>query len=346
VRLSRIAEVLGCTVPTEETDREVSGIASAECAAPTSVVFVSDPRMLDAVRRCPAEVAIAKPGTQLPGKIVLEVRDPYVGYARVAQLFEDRQPLFEEPVHPTASVHPEATLEPRTWVGPGCVVGKDCHIGAGTILGAHCIIENGTVIGEDCRIDSGVIVRRMCRVGNRVFIQSGTVVGSEGFGNALENGVFVRIPCFGTVEIEDDVEIGANCTIDRGNFSATFIRRGARIDNLVHIAHNCEVGEHSAFAAQVGVSGSTTIGKHVLVGGQAGFVGHIHVGDKAFIGAQAGVSKGVENGGKVTGSPARDMMGMRRIEAAQSRLPELIKEVKELRRRLDAMEGTRPKDAG
>ncbi len=341
MKLSRIAQTLDCSIAPEDADREVTEISSPEDAVPSSIVFVADPRVLDAITASKAGFVIARPGTELPGKTVLAVQDPYLGYARVAQLFENRQPLFEEPLHPTAYVHPEATLGPDTWVGPGSVIGKGCRIGAHTVLGARCVVENDVEIGEECRLDAGAVIRRGCRIGNRVIIQSGAVIGSEGFGNAVENGEFVRIPCFGTVVIEDDVEIGANCTIDRGNFADTTVGRGTRIDNLVHLAHNCRVGEHSALAAQVGVSGSTTIGNHVLVGGQAGFVGHIHIGDNAFIGAQAGVSKGVEDGGKVTGTPARELMTTRRIDAVQSRLPELAKTVRDMSRRLKALEEMR-----
>jgi UDP-3-O-[3-hydroxymyristoyl] glucosamine N-acyltransferase len=172
-------------------------------------------------------------------------------------------------------------------------------------------------------------------MGNHVIVQSGAVVGSEGFGNAVDaEGAFVRIPCFGNVVIEDDVEIGANTTIDRGNFASTILHRGVKIDNLVHIAHNVIIGEHSALAAQAGISGSTRLGRRVMVGGQAGFVGHITIGDRTFVGAQAGVSKGTEAGAKITGYPARDIAKMRRIDASLAQLPQMVKELRKLRRRV------------
>jgi UDP-3-O-[3-hydroxymyristoyl] glucosamine N-acyltransferase len=193
-------------------------------------------------------------------------------------------------------------------------------------------MEKGASTGADCRIDSGAVLRRNVRIGNRVIIQSGAVVGSEGFGNAMAPEGWVRIPCFGTVVIEDDAEIGANVTIDRGNFAPTVIGRGARIDNLVQIAHNVEIGAHTAMAAQVGISGSTRVGSRVMIGGQAGFVGHITIGDGAFVGAQAGVRSSVNPGAKVSGYPARDLTAMHRIDVALERLPDALKELRRLRK--------------
>jgi UDP-3-O-[3-hydroxymyristoyl] glucosamine N-acyltransferase len=275
---------------------------------------------------------IVRPGCVLAGKILLEVHDPYLGCALVAKLFEDRNPLFGDTVHPTSFIHPSAKVHPTVCAGPYCVIGKACRIGKGTLLGAHCIVENGSVIGEDCRIDSGAIVRRQCVIGNRVIIQSGAVIGGEGFGNArCEDGHWERIPSFGPVVIGDDAEIGANTTIDRGTFSPTIIGKGVKVDNLVMLAHNVAIGDHTAIAAQAGLSGSTTIGRRVMIGGQAGFTGHLTVGDDAFVGAQAGVAKDVENNKKVTGSPARGLIAQRRTEAAQQQVPGLIKEVKRLK---------------
>lgn len=332
MELSRIARSIGGTVSEEDGAIEITRIASPEDADESSIIFVADPRLLPEAQRSRARAVIVKSGVKVAGKALVEVADPYLGYARTAQLFEDRGPLFDGPVHPSAVVHPDATVHPDAHIGPLSVIGKGCRIGRDTIVGARVVIENQCHIGDSCHIDSGAVVRRGCVIGNRATIQSGAVIGSEGFGNAIDNGQWVHIPCFGNVIIEDDVHIGANVTVDRGNFGPTTIRRGARIDNLVHIAHNVEIGEHSALAAQVGISGSTTIGNHVLVGGQAGFVGHIKIGDGAFVGAQAGVSKGVEPGAKVTGYPARDLMTMRRIDAALAKLPDLVKEVRAIRR--------------
>lgn len=337
MKLRDIARVLNCSIADEAGEIEISGIASLEEADTHTITFLSNNKFLDTARTCKATVIIVQEGTAIEGKISLAVADPYLGYAKVAQLFEEREPLFEGPVHPAAIIDTTATIDPTVFIGPGTVIGKSCVIKEHTIIGAHCVIENETEIGAHSRIDSGVIIRRNSLVGNRVIIQSGTVIGSEGFGNAMENGTFVRIPCFGTVIIEDDVEIGANVTVDRGSFAPTIIRKGARIDNLVQIAHNVEVGEHSAIAGQTGISGSTKLEKGVILAGQVGLAGHLTIGERAFVGAKAGVSKNVEPGQKVTGYPARDLMKTRRVEAAQLRLPEMVKEIKRLRKELDQL---------
>jgi UDP-3-O-[3-hydroxymyristoyl] glucosamine N-acyltransferase len=340
VKLSAIAEALGAAVPDGCGEREVSGLSAPEQADARSIVFLSEKKYRESVERCAAEIVVAHRGTSIPGKIVLEVDDPYLGFARIGLLFEESPLLFDAGVSDAAWIDPTAHIDRSAHVGPRSVVGKECTIGKATVVGAGCVIENGTVIGGQCRIESGVIIRRRCVIGDRVIIQSGTVVGSEGFGNAWDGERFVRIPSFGTVIIEDDAEIGANCTIDRGALGPTVIGRGVKVDNLVHIAHNVEVGEHSAMAAQCGISGSTTVGKRVRIGGQAGFVGHIRIGDDSFVGAKAGVSKDVADGEKVTGYPARELMAMRRIEAAEQQLPAALKELKRLRARVDRIEGT------
>jgi UDP-3-O-[3-hydroxymyristoyl] glucosamine N-acyltransferase len=337
VKLSRIARELGCSLDPSFGDIEINGLAVPGEADGQTLTFVSDPKYLPLAEQSGAGAVIVKKGKPAAGKLCLEVDDPYVAFAKVAQLFEDRSPLFEGPVHPTAAVHPSSTIHPTVFLGPYSVIGKDCKIGARTVVGAHCVVENGTLVGEDCRIDSGVVIRRKCRIGNRVIIQSGAIVGSEGFGNARDGGKWVRIPSFGTVVIEDDAEIGACTTIDRGTLEDTIVGRGVRLDNLVQVAHNVHIGEHSAVAAQTGISGSTHLGKRVIVGGQAGFAGHLEIGDDVFVNAQSGVGKDIEKGARISGSPTRDFMTLRRAEAAQMQLPEALKEIKRLRQELDEM---------
>jgi UDP-3-O-[3-hydroxymyristoyl] glucosamine N-acyltransferase len=344
VELERIAQVLGCRLDSRHRGMIIERIADPQEADARAITFVSNPRYLPLAEQSKANVVIVAKGKPVVGKICLEVDDPYAGCAKVAQLFEDRSPLFDGPVHPTAIIHPSAAVHETAFVGPCSIVGKKCRIGKGTVIGAHCVIENGTVVGEDCRVDSGVVIRRECTIGNRVIIQSGAVIGGEGFGNAREAGRWLRIPSFGTVVIEDDAEIGACTTVDRGTFGPTVIGKGVKLDNLIMVAHNVTIGEHTAVAAQAGISGSTHIGKRVIVGGQVGFVGHLSIGDDVFVGAQAGVAKGVGKGGKVTGAPARDLMTMRRIEAAQLSLPELVREVRRLRKELDEIKNHHRED--
>lgn len=337
MKLSAICNEIGCPVPEGAEEIEVTDIASPEEATGTSVTFVAQPKYLEGAARSAARFVIVKHGVELDGKTPLHVDDPYVAYAKVALLFEDTTPLFEHAPQ-ACYVHPSARIDPGVCLGPMSAVGEGCSVGKGTVVGAGCVIEKGCRVGEGCRIESGVILRRYCTVGNRVIIQSGAVIGSEGFGNAWDGSRFVRIPSFGNVIIENEAEIGAGTTIDRGALGPTVIGRGVKLDNLIHIAHNVRVGDNTAMAAQVGISGSTSVGERVKIGGQAGFVGHIHIGNDSFVGAKAGVSKSVDPDSQVTGYPARDFMTMRRIEAAQLQLPALVKELRRLRKRVDELE--------
>jgi len=340
VKLSVIAAKIGCVVPEGKGDLEIKGISSPKSAAIGDITFLSDPKYKEQVDYSAAGAVIVKNGMTFTDKICLEVDDPYLGYALTAQLFEDVSPLFGEGVHKTAFVDPSAKIAPSVSIGPCTVIGADVNIGANTRIGANCVIERGTQIKENARIDSGAVIRHGTLIGSNVVIQSGAVIGSDGFGNAKSGAQYVRIPCFGIVIIEDGAEIGACVTIDRGNFEPTVIGKGVKLDNLIHLAHNVEIGENTAIAAQTGISGSTRVGKRVIIAGQVGFVGHIEIGDDSFVGAKSGVSKDVKPKAKITGYPARDFMTMRRIEASMSELPDLLKEVKRLKSELESLKNT------
>jgi UDP-3-O-[3-hydroxymyristoyl] glucosamine N-acyltransferase len=337
VKLSVIGGALDCNVPKNMQHIEITKIASPEEADEYCITFVSNPKFEEAASKSSAPVVIVKYGALLTGKYCLEVADPYCAFAKVAQLFEDTTPQFGTGIHPTAYINPAATVHPSAHIGPFSVIGQGSTVAEATIIGAHTVIENNVRIGSGCRIDSNVVIRRECIVGNRVIIQSGAIIGGEGFGNAREGDRWIRIPSFGTVIIEDDAEIGANTTVDRGALNPTIIGKGVKIDNLVMVAHNVIVGENSAIVSQAGLAGSTIIGNRVVVGGQAGFAGHLTVGDDAFIGAQAGVSNDVEAKAKQTGTPSRDLMTMRRIDGAQHQLPEALREIKRLRKELNEL---------
>ncbi|MDG5815757.1 UDP-3-O-(3-hydroxymyristoyl)glucosamine N-acyltransferase [Chitinispirillales bacterium ANBcel5] len=339
MKLTVIAEALGAPLAQEHKEVQITKVCSPEQACSDGITFLSNPAYLQKVKDCSAKVVITAENQTIENKINLEVKDPYVGYARVAQLFEDRTPVFGKQISPHALIDPSASIAPNSFIGPNTVIGANVTIEGGCQIAANCVIEKNVQIGEGTRVDSGVIIRWDSVIGKNVTIQSGAVIGSDGFGNARESGVFIRIPAFGNVIIEDDADIGACTTVDRGNFEPTVIKRGVKLDNLVHIAHNVSIGEHSAIAAQTGISGSTRLGKRVIIGGQAGFVGHIEIGDDTFVGAKAGVSKDTKPGSKLTGCPARDLMGMRRIEAAQSELPMMRKELKKLQKEIDALKG-------
>ena len=247
-------------------------------------------------------------------------------------------PEIVEGVHDTAIVGEKVVLGKDVSIGPYVVVGDDTRIGDRTALHAGVQVGRNCKIGEDTVIYPNVALYRNTEVGNRVILHAGAVIGSDGFGFALEDGRYYRIPHVGRVVIENDVEIGANTTIDRAAMGVTRIGRGTKIDNLVQIAHNVVIGENCGIAAQVGIAGSTRIGNGVEIGGQAGFVGHIEIGDGSKIGAQAGVTKSFPAGSVITGYPARDLREMKRIEASETRLPELIRIVREQQKRIEELE--------
>ena len=320
MQLKKIVEAVNGVLSDSSLETlEISGISSLDSAGETQLSFIVKPNFIEQAQNSKAAAIFVKDGWNLENKAAIIVKDPYLAYAITAQLFEDKTPIWGEEISEFA------------------IIGENVKIGKGTKIDAGAIIEKNTVIGSDCHIQSGAILRYGVKIGNRVIIGSGAVIGSEGFANAFSGGGFTRIPCFGSVLVEDDAEIGANTTIDRGNFADTIIRKGARIDNLVMVAHNCEIGESCGIAAQVGFAGSTKIGKRVMIAGQAGFGGHIEIGDDSFVGGQAGIQQSFESGSKITGSPAMDLMKRRRIDKIEENLPETLREIKQLRKELDEL---------
>jgi UDP-3-O-[3-hydroxymyristoyl] glucosamine N-acyltransferase len=239
-------------------------------------------------------------------------------------------------IHPTALIAPSTQLAPGVAVGPYAVIEEDVQIGAGTEIGAFCFLGRGARLGEGCRLYPRVTLYAGARLANRVILHSGAVIGSDGFGYVAEDGKRWKFPQVGEVEIQDDVEIGANTTIDRGSLDRTEIGAGAKLDNLVHIAHNVSIGENTVIAAQTGISGSVVIGKNVAFGGQAGLGDHCKVEDGAVIGAQAGILPGkiVRSGQIVWGTPARPLRKFKEQFARLGRLPELAERVKRLEGRI------------
>ncbi|OGS33276.1 MAG: UDP-3-O-(3-hydroxymyristoyl)glucosamine N-acyltransferase [Elusimicrobia bacterium RIFOXYB2_FULL_49_7] len=335
--LGEMAEKIGAIlVHTPNPAITITGVSGLDSAHPSHISFLSNPKYLPEAKNTRAGAVIVQKEMADLTCPQLVVDNPYLAWAKAVALFApDRSPFLSAGIHPTAVVHSSALLHPSVQVGARAV------IGSGTIIGENCRIHPGVVIEENCRIGShceihpNTVLHYNCTLGNRVTVWSGTVIGSYGFGYAQEGDTFIRIHQLGTVLIEDDVDIGANVTIDRGATGPTRIRRGTKIDNLVHLAHNVQVGEDCAITAQVGVSGSTHIGNRVKIGGQAGFVGHINIGDDSFVGAKAGVSKSFPEKSNITGYPARPFMETRRSEAMVAKLPDILK-------RLDALEKQTP----
>ena len=315
---------------------ELRGVAAPERAGPHDLVYVEKAKHADRAAASAALCVIAPENMALPGKTVLRSSQPKVAFAKAAAFVLEKAPIAIG-IHPTAIIAPLAKISPSAGIGPFAVIGEDAHIGEGTQIGAHSVIGAGSWIGERCRIHPRVTLYAGVRIGHRVEIHSGAVIGADGFGYAQGEGRYWKFPQAGIVEIADDVEIGANTTIDRGSLDDTRIAEGVKLDNLVHIGHNCQIGAHTVMAAQVGLSGSCEFGKHVVVGGQAGFGEQCYLEDGAIIGGQSGVlgGKTVRSGQTVWGTPARSLEKFKEQFAWQARLRELAARIKELEAKLE-----------
>jgi UDP-3-O-[3-hydroxymyristoyl] glucosamine N-acyltransferase len=327
-----LAAAVGATVE-GNGDLELRAVASPERAGPRDLIFADSPKEAPRAQSSAATCVIAAPDVELPGKTVLRSATPKLAFAKAATLLKERPPIATG-VHPTAIIAALAQISPNVGIGPYAVIGEDVHIGEDTQIGPHVVIGAGCWIGKTCRIHPRVTFYSGVRLGDRVEVHSGTVIGADGFGYAFGEGRHWKFPQAGIVEIGDDVEIGANTTIDRGSLADTRIATGVKLDNLVHVGHNCEIGEHSVIAAQVGLSGSCTFGKNVVVGGQAGFGERCKLEDGAIIGGQSGVlgGKTIHSGETVWGTPARSLEKFKEQFAWQARLPELAARIKNLER--------------
>ncbi|MGC1413903.1 MAG: UDP-3-O-(3-hydroxymyristoyl)glucosamine N-acyltransferase [Candidatus Acidiferrum sp.] len=316
---------------------ELRGVAAPERAGLHDLIYLEGAKHLDRVGASAALCVIVPEKVSLAGKTILRSAQPKLAFAKAAALIIERAPIAIG-IHPTAIVAHLARISTSVGIGPFAVIGEDAHIGEGTQIGAHSVIGAGCWIGDHCRIHPRVTLYAGVRIGHRVEIHSGAVIGADGFGYAQGEGRYWKFPQVGIVEIADDVEIGANTSIDRGSLDDTRIAEGVKLDNLVHIGHNCQIGAHTIMAAQVGLSGSCEFGKRVVVGGQAGFGEKCYLEDGAVIGGQSGVlgGKTIRSGQTVWGTPARPLEKFKEQFAWQSRLPELAARIKELEAKLEA----------
>jgi UDP-3-O-[3-hydroxymyristoyl] glucosamine N-acyltransferase len=329
MKLSKIAEILGCRM-VGSSDVEITRVAGIEDAGPGDITFVANRKYIRHIPHTRASAIIL--GEDIPEVSIPSLRtdDPYLAFARALEIFY--APAVPTPgIHPTAVISEEAKIAPDVSIGAYAVIGPGCMVGSGVCIHPHVVLYPGAFVGNGSILHSNVVVREFCHVGERVILQNGVVIGSDGFGFApTRDGTFYKICQTGRVVIEDDVEIGANTTIDRAAIGDTVIRRGAKLDNLVQVGHGAQVGENSVLAAQVGLAGSTRLGKGVWVGGQVGFAGHLEVGDKAVITAQSGTSHDIPAGAVMSGSPAFNNGDWLRAVAAFAKLPALVRKVREL----------------
>lgn len=338
MKIEAIAAQIGGTVE-GNAGLEIQGAAALTDAGPSDITFLANARYGKLVSQTHAgAIIVAMDWRASAPCAVIRVENPHRAFATVAQMFAPPPPKAPEGVHPSAVIGEGVSLGAGVAIGPLCVVERGSSIGRGTILWGSCHIGQDCTIGEDCRFYPFSSVRERVVIGDRVSIHNGSVIGSDGFGYSPTPDGWVKIPQTGTVVIENDVEIGANVTVDRARFGRTIIRQGAKIDNLVQVAHNVEIGPHCALAAQVGIAGSTRVGTGVQMGGQAGVSGHLSLGDRAIIGAQAGVTKDVAGGEFVSGYPAMPHARATKLQAHVGLLPDMRRKLADMEKRLASLE--------
>ena len=316
-------------------DTTVSSFGKIEEAQEGQLTFLANPKYEDYLYSTNASIAIINNAYELREPVkptLIRVQDAYTGFAQLLGKYQEMATQQLKGIQQPSYISSTAKLAPDVYIGAFCYIGENVHIEEGTKVFPNSYIGDNVFIGRNCMIHPGVKIYHDCEVGNSVNIHAGTVIGSDGFGFAPQaDGSFKKVPQIGNVLIEDHVEIGANTTIDRATIGSTCIKAGAKLDNLIQIAHNVEVGHSTVIAAQAGVSGSTKIGNNVMIGGQAGLVGHIQIADGAKINAQSGVSKSMkEPYSAVTGSPAGDYTSSLRSQAVFRNLPQLEKRIQEL----------------
>jgi UDP-3-O-[3-hydroxymyristoyl] glucosamine N-acyltransferase len=322
----------------------VSTFAKIEEGVPGAISFLSNPKYTHYIYETRSSVVLINEDVELEKPVettLIRVKNAYECVAKLLQLYESMKPK-KTGIDPLASVSPKASVGQNVYIGAFAVVGDGAVIGDGTQIYPHTVIGDGVTIGQNSLFYPHVTVYQGCKIGNNVTIHAGSVIGADGFGFAPNAEGYDKIPQIGIVIIEDDVEIGANTCIDRSTMGQTIIHKGVKLDNLIQVAHNCEIGENTVMSAQVGMAGSTKIGAWCMVGGQAGFSGHIHVKDKTFVGAQCGVigdTKG--DGEQLIGSPAVNPKLYFKARALDAKLPDMYRQIAQLQREIEELKKTK-----
>jgi UDP-3-O-[3-hydroxymyristoyl] glucosamine N-acyltransferase len=337
-KLKELAQWVGGTV-VGDGEIEISGVGAIEEARAGEITFIANPKVLPKLSKTDASAVIVSKEVTQAEKPLLCVTDPYLAFAKILTLFSHR-PYQRKGIDSRAWISSTATLGKDLTLSPFVYIGDSCSIGDRVTLFPGVYVGEDSSIGEDSVLHPHVSIYSGTVIGKRVILHSGVVIGSDGFGYVKEGRKNVKIPQVGKVEIEDDVEIGANTTIDRAALGKTIIRRGVKIDNLVQVAHNVTIGEDSIIVAQVGISGSTKIGNNVTLAGQVGVVGHIEIGENVMVGAQAGVTHDLPANQGYVGSPALPHREFLRAITVFPKLPEMRKTLIEIEKRLENIEKT------
>lgn len=340
--LKEIAEYLGGRVVGDDSVL-VDGLAPLEAAGPDKVTFLANTKYASKVATTGAAAVLMSPGSEAFGRNVIELDNPYLGFAKLLTLFYTEK-------HPPMGIMPEAVVGTGVSFGedisvyPGAVIGNNVKLGDRIVIYPGAVLYDGVSVGDDTTIHANAVVRERCRIGNRCRLQPGAVVGSDGFGYAPDGSSYYPIPQIGIVVLEDDVEIGANTTIDRAALEVTLIRRGTKLDNLVQVAHNCQIGEDCMIVSQVGIAGSSKLGNHVTLAGQVGVVGHVSIGDNVIVGAQSGVPSDLDANNYFSGSPAMRHKDWLKAMGVMPRLPEMRKKIAELEKKIALLESRLEKE--
>ncbi|TWT88560.1 UDP-3-O-acylglucosamine N-acyltransferase [Pseudobythopirellula maris] len=339
--LARLAKLVGGTA----VGIEASAITDAKPldelfyeAQSGVITLVDSPDRVERLRESGAAAAVVPPGVEADGVPLLVVEDVHAAFSRIVRQFRPARAKAPTGVHPTAVIAASASVAADVTIGPYAIVGEGSTIESGAAVGAHCVVGDGCQVGEGAKLFPRVTLYEGTVVGDRCQLHSGVVIGSFGFGYRQKEGKHTRAAQLGNVEIADDVEIGAGTTIDRGAYGPTRIGKGTKIDNLVQIAHNCQIGRHNLICSQVGIAGSTTTGDYVVMAGQVGVRDHVRIGDRAVISAMAGVPNDVPEDAVMLGAPAKPVREQKMQFAAMAKLPEMRKEFKAMRRELKELQ--------
>jgi len=334
--LKELAEYLGGSVRGDETCR-ISGLASLETARADQITFLANPKYASKVADTGAGAVLMAPGGESFGRNTIDVPNPYLAFAKLLSLFYV-QPQSPVGVMPEACIGIGVSLGEDVSIYPGAVISDNVTLGDRCVIHPGVVLYAGVTVGDDTTIHANVVIRERCRVGNRCVLQPGVVIGCDGFGYAPDGSSYYPIPQIGIVVLEDDVEVGANTCIDRAALEVTLIKRGTKLDNLVQVAHNCQIGEDCMIVSQVGISGSTKIGNHVTLAGQVGVAGHLTIGDNVIVGAQSGVPSSLPANAGYSGTPVLPHKDWLKSMAVVANLPDLRKTVATLEKRIASLE--------
>ncbi|MCF2653643.1 UDP-3-O-(3-hydroxymyristoyl)glucosamine N-acyltransferase [Prevotella loescheii] len=338
----QIAELIKGRVEGDK-DAKVSSFAKIEEGHEGAISFLSNKKYLHYIYETKSSVVLVDESLALERNVnctLIRVKSAYEAVAQLLQLYESMKPR-KKGISDLAFIDPTAAIGEDCYIGPFAYVGPKCVIGDNSIIHPHAALGDNVIVGKNTEIHSNAVIYHDCKVGNRCILHAGCVIGADGFGFAPSENGYDKIPQIGIVTIEDDVEIGANTCVDRSTMGSTFIRNGVKLDNLVQIAHNTDIGANTVMSSQVGVAGSTKVGEWCMFGGQVGISGHITIGNKVMLGAQSGVPGSIKDGQQLIGTPPMEMRSYFKSQAIFRRLPEMYNEINKLRKEIEELKANK-----